>query len=103
MATVIMQRWNGLTPEQYDALREAVGWDRDIPVGMTFHVASFGEDVLRMTDVWDSEEQFMAFVQSRILPGIQQLAIPGQPEMIINPVHELTYVPSAAPATAAVQ
>lgn len=53
MATVIMQRWDGLTPEQYDRLREVVGWDRDIPAGMTFHVASFGDDTLRMTDVWD--------------------------------------------------
>lgn len=90
MATVIMQRWDGLTPKQYDGLREVVGWDRDIPAGMIFHVASFGDGILRMTDVWDSEEQFMAFVQSRILPGLQQLGIPGQPDKIVNPVHELT-------------
>ncbi|MGB8961525.1 MAG: hypothetical protein WCC38_06165 [Pseudonocardiaceae bacterium] len=90
MATVIMQRWDGLTPKQYDGLREVVGWDRDIPAGMIFHVASFGDGILRMTDVWDSEEQFMAFVQSRILPGLQQLGIRGQPDKIVNPVHELT-------------
>jgi hypothetical protein len=35
-----MQKWNGFTPDQYDALRELVGWDRDVPEGMRFHVAS---------------------------------------------------------------
>ena len=63
MATVIMQRWDALSPDQYDALRDVVGWDRDVPEGMRFHVASFGDGTLRMTDVWDSEEQFGAFVQ----------------------------------------
>ena len=42
MATVIMQTWDGMTPDQYDTLRETVGWDRDVPAGMRFHVASFG-------------------------------------------------------------
>ncbi len=51
-----MQNWEGLTPDQYDALREIVGWDHDVPAGRRFHVASFGDGVLRMTDVWDSEE-----------------------------------------------
>ena len=92
MATVIMQKWDGMTPDQYDALREAVGWDRDVPAGMRFHVASFGDGVLRMTDVWDSEELFGAFVQTRILPGLRQLGIPGQPEMITQAAHEVTAI-----------
>jgi hypothetical protein len=90
MATVIMQTWDGITPGQYDALRELVGWDRDVPAGMRLHVASFGGGVLRMTDVWDSEELFGAFVQTRILPGLRQLGIPGQPDMIAQAAHEVT-------------
>jgi hypothetical protein len=45
-----------------------------------------------MTDVWDSEAQFGEFVPTRILPGIRQLGISGQPEMITAPAHELTDV-----------
>jgi len=89
MATVIMQQWDGLTPDQYDALREIVRWDRDVPAGMRSHVASFGDGVLRMTDVWDSEELFGAFVQTRILPGLSQLGIPGMPDVIIQAAHEV--------------
>ncbi len=95
MATVIMQRWDTLTPDQYDTLRGIVGWDRDVPVGMRFHVASFDDGVLRMTDVWDSAEQFDEFVASRILPGLQQVGITGQPDVIVAPAHELTDVSTA--------
>jgi hypothetical protein len=90
MPTVIMQRFDEMTPQQYDALRELVGWDRDVPEGMHFHVASFGDGILRMTDVWDTEDQFDAFVQTRIVPGFQRLAITGQPEKIVSPAYELT-------------
>ncbi len=92
MATVIMQTWDGITPGQYDALREAVGWHRDVPAGMRLHVASFGDGVLRMTDVWDSEELFATFVQTRILPGLRQLGIADQPDMITQAAHEVTTV-----------
>ena len=95
MATVIMQKWAGITPDQYDALREIVRWDRDLPAGMRPHVASFGEGGLSMTDVWDSEELFGAFVQTRILPGLQQLGIPGMPDVIIQAAHEVTAVDGA--------
>lgn len=89
MSTVIIQKWDGLTPEQYDQLREHVQWDRDIPAGMTYHVASYDEDTLHMTDVWDSEEQFVAFVQTRIIPGLQQLGIEGMPQSIVNQAHDV--------------
>ncbi|HEY7009200.1 MAG TPA: hypothetical protein VH395_09680 [Jatrophihabitantaceae bacterium] len=88
MSTVIMQRFDGLTPDQYDQLRELVRWDRDAPAGMAYHVASYQEDVLRMTDVWDSEEQFDDFVRTRIVPGLQELGIDGFPESIVTAVHD---------------
>jgi hypothetical protein len=94
MSDVIMQRFDGVTPEQYDELRRVVGWDRDVPEGMTFHVASFGDDTLRMTDVWDSAGQFETFVQTRILPALQQVGVEGMPQMIVNPMHDI--YPSAA-------
>jgi hypothetical protein len=94
MTTVIMQRWDALSPDQYDKLRDLVGWDRDLPTGMRFHVASFDDGILRMTDVWDTTEQFNHFVTTRIAPGLQQLGIPGKPEMIVTPAHEVTHAGS---------
>ena len=96
MSTVIMQRWDALTPEQYDELRKVVGWDRDVPAGMQFHVACYEDDILRMLDIFDSEAQFDSFVQTRIIPGLQKLGISSVPEKIVAPVHELTDVRGAA-------
>ena len=56
---------------------------------MNFHVASFDGDTLRMLDLWDSEEQFMTFAQSRIMPAVAQLGLEGFPEMIVTPTHDL--------------
>jgi hypothetical protein len=89
MSTVIIQRWDAVTRAQYDQIREIVGWDVDVPAGMTFHVASFEGDILRMTDIWDSEEQFMTFVQTRIMPAVGQVGMAGQPDMTVTPMHDL--------------
>jgi hypothetical protein len=100
MSAVIMQRWAGFTPEQYNAVRDIVGWDRRTPDGMRSHVASFDGGVLSMTDVWDSEAQFMTFVQSQIMPAVTQLGIAGQPEMTVSPLYELSEITTAQTSSA---
>lgn len=95
MAAVITQTWAGFTPDQYDAVRDIVGWDRHTPDGMLLHVAAFDSGVLNMTDVWDSETQFMTFVQTQIMPAVTQLGIAGQPEIAISSLYELNGVPAA--------
>jgi hypothetical protein len=94
MAAVIMQKWAGFGPDQYDALRDIVGWDRNTPDGMRLHVATFDGGVLTMTDVWDSEAQFMTFVQTQIMPAVTQLGIAGQPDMAVSPLYELNDINS---------
>jgi hypothetical protein len=84
-----MQKWAGFTPDQYNAVRDIVGWDRQTPDGMRLHVATFDNGVLNMTDVWDSETQFMTFVQTQIMPAVTQLGIAGQPEISISSLYEL--------------
>jgi hypothetical protein len=89
MSTVIAQRWDAVSPAQYDQIREIVGWDVDVPKGMTFHVASFEGGTLQMLDIWDSEEQFMTFVQTRIMPAVAQVGMTGQPDMTVTAMHDL--------------
>jgi hypothetical protein len=89
MSAVITQRWDAVTPAQYDQIRAIVRWDVDVPAGMTFHVASFEGDTLRMLDIWDSEEQFMNFVQTRIMPAVAQVGLAGQPDMMVTSTHDV--------------
>jgi hypothetical protein len=42
-----------------------------------------------MLDIWDSEAQFMTFVQNRIMPAVTQLGIEGAPEMIVTAAHDV--------------
>src|SRR5690349_17954810 len=86
MPTVMLMHWREATPEQYEQARELVGWDRDTPAGAMLHVSAFGDDGLHVTDVWESEESFNTFMEQRLAPAIQEVGIPGQPEVRFFPM-----------------
>ena len=79
MALMMKYEWQGTTPEQYDALRARVGWLTDPPKGGRVHVAAFNERGLQLTDVWDSVEEFEAFLNERLAPAIAEVGIEGEP------------------------
>ena len=53
------------------------------------HVAAFDETGLHITDVWDSTEQFQAFVNDRLAPAIAEVGIAGEPQVLFIPLHEV--------------
>lgn len=72
-----------LTGAQYDeAIRrlEEVG---DQPAdGLDFHVCFGSEGKLRVSEIWDSMQQFQAFGE-RLMPILAEVGIePGEPEFI---------------------
>src|SRR3954469_1311284 len=90
MSQVVMSmHWRGVTPEQYEEAREVVNWEGDVPDGAVLHVAGFDGDDLRVTDVWESEEQFNTFVEQRLMPSVQQIGIQGEPEVRFYPVQTI--------------
>ena len=99
MSQVVMSmRWSGVTPEQYERSREVVNWEGDLPDGAILHIAGFDDNGIRVTDVWESAEQFQDFVESRLMPGVQEVGIQGEPEVEIFPVQNVfnPRVPTAA-------
>ena len=42
-----------------------------------------------VTDVWESAEDFQAFVDDRLNPGVQQVGIEGEPEVQMTEVHRV--------------
>lgn len=80
-------KWAGVNPQQYDQVRELVKWEEDKPQGGMFHIAYFDNEGLRVTDVWKTKEDFDNFVNNRLMPGVKQLGIEGQPEVEIHPAH----------------
>ena len=84
MATVMAMHWPEVTKEQYEAVRREVNWEGDVPAGAKFHVAWFGDDGFHVIDLWDSPSQFDAFVQQRLMPGVQKIGVQGQPKVTLN-------------------
>jgi hypothetical protein len=87
MAVLMRMDWAGVTPEQYDELRKVVNWEGDLPPGGLSHVMAFDETGAHVNDTWDSSEQLDAFLQQRLMPGVQQVGIQGQPSVVVMPAH----------------
>ncbi len=88
----MIMKWDGVTSNQYDEIRKSVNWEGDNPKGGNFHVCSFGNNAMHITDIWDSAEDFNNFVQQRLMPGVMAAGIAGQPQVEIYPMHAL-YLP----------
>ena len=71
------------TTEQYDeAVRKLEDSGDFPPDGLDYHVAFTVDGKLRVSEVWDSREQFEAFGE-RLLPVLSEVGIdPGEPELI---------------------
>ena len=90
MPVGMFMKWDGITPELYDEVRRNVDWEGDRPKGALFHVATFDEAGARVTDVWESAEDFQAFVDSRLMDGVRAAGYEGDdPEVEILPVRAI--------------
>ena len=89
MAVVVHVVLRGLSPEQYDAVREEVGWLEDTPEGGYAHLAWWEGDDNHNVDAWESEAAFAAFGESRLDPALEKLGIDVAPEVTFHPAHEV--------------
>jgi hypothetical protein len=79
MAQILKMRWEGVTPEHYEALRPIANWESDPPEGLVFHLAWFRDGGITVMDVWEASENFDDFFKQRLMPGIKQIGMEGQP------------------------
>ncbi len=86
-------KWEGVTPEQYEAMRRSVNWEGNAPKGGVFHVAGFHDNAIHVTDIWESAEELDAFVNERLMPGAVKAGVSGAPHVDVFPVHAI-YVPA---------
>ncbi|WP_405813112.1 hypothetical protein OG241_01630 [Streptomyces sp. NBC_01390] len=93
MAVVMTMSWAGVSPEQYDMVRDAVDWEEVGPAGGEVHLAWFDGQGLRVIDVWESEEAFQRFLAQRLAPAIEKVGIEGVPETAFAPLHRRFVAP----------
>jgi hypothetical protein len=72
-----------VTTDQYDEtirrLEKSGDW---LPDGLDYHVAFKADGRFRVSEIWDSQEQFEAFGE-RLMPVLKDVGIePGKPELL---------------------
>jgi len=83
MSIVVRFNPTNVTPEKYEEslrrIQDAGEWPPD---GMDYHVAFGSTDNLRVSEIWDSPEQFRAFGE-RLMPILTDVGIEfsGEPEI----------------------
>jgi hypothetical protein len=77
-----------LTAKQYDESVRRLTESGDFPPpGLDYHVCFGSDGNLRVSEIWDSREQWEAFGQ-RLMPVLAEVGIePGQPE--VHEVHNI--------------
>jgi ketosteroid isomerase-like protein len=91
MAVIAEVTLRGVSREQYDAVRERVGWLAQVPEGGLAHLTWWDGQDCRNVDSWESEAAFAAFGEQRLGPALAALGIEVAPEVIFHPAHSLRY------------
>jgi hypothetical protein len=99
MAVAVHVVVRGVSPEQYDQVREEVGWLDEPPAGGISHLTWWEGADCHNVDSWDSEEAFNNFVSGRLGPGMAKVGVQSQPEVTFHPAHEV-FTPRSVTITA---
>lgn len=83
MPIMVIYRLPGLTPDAYDAVRVEVGWEARPPAGAISHAIGFDRAGGVETDLWETREDFQAYVRDRLAPVAEALGVDlPEPEVI---------------------
>jgi hypothetical protein len=77
------------TLEQYDEVIARMGFEpggAGAPGGL-FHWVTATDGGIRVTDVWETAEQFQQFAETQIGPITQEVGVDGPPEVTTYEVH----------------
>jgi len=89
MAVAVVIECKGATLDQYDQVLAKMGrtpGGHSAP-GSLFHWVTATEDGIRVTDVWQTREEFEAFAAEQIGPFSAEVGFPAPPEITFYDVH----------------
>lgn len=82
----IMTLWSRLTVsrDEYDAVRQAVNWEGDVPQGAVAHFIGFRDDhSAGEVDVWESRADYERYREIRLNPVLARLGVTiEEPEIL---------------------
>ena len=93
MAIHLFVRGDGLTKDIYENARKEVNWEGNPPPGLILHTVSFDNSGnLRVADIWESEDQWNNFLNTRLMPFMQKAKAPPLRTEIF-PIHNINALP----------
>jgi hypothetical protein len=89
MPVAVIMEFKGSTMDQYDQVVEKMGFSHGGPgaPGGLFHWVTETDDGFRVTDVWETKEQYEQFAEAKIGPLAAEAGLAGPPEVSYRPVH----------------
>ncbi len=89
MPVAIVMDFEGGTIEQYESVIERMGFTHggEGAAGGLFHWVTATDDGIRVTDVWETAEQYQQFAEEQIGPISQEVGIPAPPVLTFYDVH----------------
>ena len=89
MAVVAHVILAGVTKEQYNQVRDAVGWLDEPPLGGISHLTWWEGDDCHNVDAWESEDAFNTFGETRLGPGMAKAGVDVEPQVTFQHAHEV--------------
>lgn len=89
MAVAVVLNFSGATLEQYDQVVSKMGMTpggAGVPGGL-FHWVTKTDDGIRVTDVWETKEQFEKFAEEQMAPLAFEVGVPNFPDVALHEVH----------------
>ncbi len=66
-----------ITKDMYEKIGKDVNWETNPPPGIIFHTGSFDDSGdICVAEIWESEDQWNNFFDTRLKPAMQQNNIP---------------------------
>jgi hypothetical protein len=89
MTILAIHTGDGMTKDMYENIRREVTWEGKSPPGVMFHAASFDDSgKFCVAEVWESEEQWNNFSDTRLKPSFQK-ANASPPKTQIFQIHKI--------------
>ena len=77
----------GLTPEEYRAVLDEMGVEKQPAAGIFLHLTTTTDFGYRIVEIWDSKEGFEEFLEKRLGPASKAIGLDRKTEISITPLH----------------
>lgn len=93
----------GLTEEEYGRVMNRLGVEAQAASGIFLHISAQTEVGYRVTEIWDSEDGFRAFLADRLGPAAEAERIEREMKITVEPLHNffgprLSELPASIPS-----